>query len=206
MQMELHRGLLAWKRWEPFRRSVRVYRFGTFAVDVKTGELTSAGRRTPLREQPLQLLLALLERPGELVTREELTSRLWPDGTFVDFDRGLNKAMNHLREALSDSAEHPQFIETLPRKGYRFIAPVTHDAQDLEQAARRVPSGRWRIRPWPAASAAVVAAVGIAIGTTSAGSAVGLPAKAEPRTSHRLPCCRSKTSRTIPSRTISPTG
>ena len=123
-------------------QTVRVYRFGMFAVDVKTGELTNAGRRTPLREQPLQLLLALLEQPGELITREELTSRLWPDGTFVDFDRGLNKAMNHLREALSDSAEHPQFIETLPRKGYRFIAPVTQDAQDLEQAAPDVPSGR----------------------------------------------------------------
>ena len=98
-------------------QAVRVYRFGTFAVDVKTGELTSAGRRTPLREQPLQLLLALLEQPGELITREELTSRLWPAGTFVDFDRGLNKAMNHLREALSDSAEHPQFIETCRARG-----------------------------------------------------------------------------------------
>jgi len=130
---------------------------------VETGELTSAGRRMPLREQPLQLLLALLERHGELITREELTSRLWPDGTFVDFDRGLNKAMNHLREALRDSAEHPQFIETLPRKGYRFIAPVTEDAQDLEPAARSVPSVGWRIRRWLAASAAVVAVVGIAI-------------------------------------------
>jgi len=151
-------------------QTVRVYRFGTFAVDVKTGELTSAGRRTPLREQPLQLLLALLERPGELITREELTSRLWPDGTFVDFDRGLNKAMNHLRDALSDSAEHPQFIETLPRKGYRFIAPVTQDAEILEQAARGLPSRRWRIRPWPAVSAAVVAAVGIAIVADAGGT------------------------------------
>jgi hypothetical protein len=114
-------------------QTVRVYRFGTFAVDVKTGELTSAGRRMPLREQPLQLLLALLERHGELITREELT------------------------------AEHPQFIETLPRKGYRFIAPVTEDAQDLEPAARSVPSVGWRIRRWLAASAAVVAVVGIAI-------------------------------------------
>src|SRR5262249_30182503 len=119
---------------------------------------------TRLREQPLQLLLALLERPGDLITREELTSRLWPDRTFVDFDRGLNKAMNHLREALGDSAEHPQFIETLPRKGYRFIAPVTQDARDWEQAARIASSGRWRIRRWPAVSAAAIVAVGIAIG------------------------------------------
>src|SRR5262249_4595831 len=151
-------------------QTVRVYRFGTFALDARTSELTTAGRRTRLREQPLQVLLALLERPGDLITREELTSRLWPDRTFVDFDRGLNKAMNHLREALSDSAEHPQFIETLPRKGYRFIAPVTQDAQDLEQAARSVPSGRWRSRPWPAVSAAVIAAVGIAIGAHRAGA------------------------------------
>src|SRR5262245_45621962 len=100
------------------------YRFGAFTVDARTGELSNSGRRTPLRDQPLQLLLALLEHPGDLVTREELTRRLWPADTFVDFDRGLNKAINHLREALSDSAEHPQFIETLPRKGYRFIAPV----------------------------------------------------------------------------------
>ena len=115
--------------------TVRVFRFGTFTVDPRTGELTNAGQRTPLRDQPLQLLLALLERPGELVTREELTRRLWPADTFVDFDRGLNKAMNHLREALSDSADHPQFIETLPRKGYRFIAPVSPDAEGAEPAA-----------------------------------------------------------------------
>ena len=117
--------LLGWKAMGTAPQTVRVFRFGAFAVDARTGELTNAGRRTPLRDQPLQLLLALLERPGELVTREELTRRLWPADTFVDFDRGLNKAMNHLREALSDSADHPQFIETLPRKGYRFIAPVT---------------------------------------------------------------------------------
>ena len=150
--------------------AVRVYRFGTFAVDVKTGELTSDGQRTPLREQPLQLLIALLERPGELITREELTSRLWPAGTFVDFDRGLNKAVNHLRDALSDSAEHPHFIETLPRKGYRFIAPVTQDAQDSEQRARDVLSGRSRLRWWSAVPLAVVAMVGIAIGTDLGGT------------------------------------
>ena len=144
-------------------RTVRIYRFGTFAVDVRTGELTNAGRRTPLREQPFQLLLALLEQPGELITREELTSRLWPAGTFVDSDHGLNKAMNHLREALSDSADHPQFIETLPRKGYRFIAPVTQD-QESEPAARGGSRGRSRLRAWLGISAAFVAVIGIAIG------------------------------------------
>src|SRR5215471_15895722 len=105
----------------------RLYRFATFVLDVRTGELTSSGKRIPLREQSLQLLLALLERPGELVTREELMSRLWPPGTFVDSDRGLNKAMKHLREALGDSADEPSFIETFPRRGYRLLVPVFHD-------------------------------------------------------------------------------
>jgi len=102
----------------------RVYRFGTFELDTRTGELFRDGQRTQLHDQPLQVLLVLLEQPGELITREELTSKLWPSGTFVDFNHGLNKAVNKLRDALQDSAEHPQFIETLPRKGYRFIAKV----------------------------------------------------------------------------------
>ena len=113
-------------------RTARLYQFGEFTVDARTGELTRAGGRTPVRDQSLQLLLALLERPGELITREELTERLWPAGTYVDVDRGLNKVVNHLREALGDSADQPRFIETLPRKGYRFIAPVTTDGTDLE--------------------------------------------------------------------------
>src|SRR5215469_15976785 len=104
-----------------------IYRFGTLSLDARTGELTNAGTRIPLREQSLQLLLALLERPGELVTREELMGRLWPPGTFVDSDRGLNKAMKHLREALGDSAEQPHFIETFPRRGYRWLVPVSPD-------------------------------------------------------------------------------
>jgi DNA-binding winged helix-turn-helix (wHTH) protein len=115
--------------------SPRVYRFESFTLDARTGELSRDGSKTPLREQPLHLLLALLEQPGELVTREELVSRLWPGNTFVDFDRGLNKAVNHLREALGDSAEQPQFVETLPRKGYRFIAAVTHDGKQREETA-----------------------------------------------------------------------
>jgi len=142
--------------------TVRVFRFGVFAVDALTGELTNAGQRKPLRDQPLQLLLALVERPGELVTREELTRRLWPTDTFVDFDRGLNKAMNHLRDALSDSADHPQFIETLPRKGYRFIAPVRHDAENLEPTVDGAPPARWTRRVWLVVAAAFLAAIGIA--------------------------------------------
>src|SRR5579863_3457361 len=102
----------------------RPIRFGVFEVDQHSGELRKQGLRIKLREQPLQILLLLLAHPGELVSREELQKQLWPADTFVDFDRGLNKAVNHLREALGDSAESPRFIETLPKRGYRFIAPV----------------------------------------------------------------------------------
>jgi TolB-like protein/DNA-binding winged helix-turn-helix (wHTH) protein/Tfp pilus assembly protein PilF len=100
------------------------YTFRGFEFDPQTGELRDKQRLTVLQQQPAEILLAMLERPGGLITREELVRRLWPTGTFVDFDRSLNKAVNKLREALQDSAESPQFIETLPRRGYRFIAPV----------------------------------------------------------------------------------
>ena len=99
-------------------------RFGVFEADLRSGELRRQGVKIRLQEQPFQALALLLERPGHVVTREELRSRLWPADTFVDFDRGLNKAINKLRDALGDSAESPRFIETLPQRGYRFIAPV----------------------------------------------------------------------------------
>jgi len=98
--------------------------FSTFEFDPRTGELKEQDRVTLLQQQPAEILLALLEHRGDLVAREELVQRLWRGGTFVDFDRSLNKAVNKLREALRDSAEKPQFIETLPRRGYRFIASV----------------------------------------------------------------------------------
>jgi DNA-binding winged helix-turn-helix (wHTH) protein/Tol biopolymer transport system component len=101
-----------------------VVRFGPFEIDTRTGELGHNGRKTLLHDQPFQVLLALLERPGELLSREELIARLWPEGTFVDYERGLNKAINKLRDAMRDSAESPRFIETIPRRGYRFIAPL----------------------------------------------------------------------------------
>lgn len=106
------------------RNSSRVFRFGAFEADPATGELRKSGIRIRLQEQPFQVLVMLLERPGELVTREELRQRLWPADTFVDFDHSLNTVMNKLREALGDSAAHPRFIETLARRGYRFLAPV----------------------------------------------------------------------------------
>ncbi len=98
--------------------------FGPFEVDRATGELRKQGRRIKLQEQPFQVLAALLEKPGELVTREELRQRIWSDDTFVDFDHSLNKAINKVREVLGDSSSSPRYVETLPRRGYRFIAPV----------------------------------------------------------------------------------
>ena len=100
------------------------YRFGLYEADPRTGELLREGRRIKLQDQPFQVLLALLDRPGEILTREELRLRLWPSDTFVDFDHGLNTAINKLRDALRDSAANPRFIETLARRGYRFVAPV----------------------------------------------------------------------------------
>ena len=102
----------------------RPIRFGVFEVDLHSGELRKQGLRLKLRDQPFQILLLLLAHPGEVVSRDELQKHLWPGDTFVDFDRGLNKAVNHLRDVLGDSAESPRFIETLPKRGYRFIAPV----------------------------------------------------------------------------------
>ena len=147
--------------------SPRVYRFEAFSLDSRTGELSHRGARTPLREQPLQLLVALLEHPGELVTREQLIRRLWPVGTFVDFDRGLNKAINHLRESLGDSAEHPHFIETFPRRGYRFIVPVTHDGHATEEAVPLSPR-RSRIPFWIVLLAATLTCLGIVIASVVA--------------------------------------
>ncbi len=99
-------------------------RFGPFEADARSGELRRDGKKIKLQEQPFQALLVLLERPGEVVSREELAKRLWSGETFVDFERGLNKAITRLRDALGDSAEDPRYVETLPRRGYRFIAPI----------------------------------------------------------------------------------
>ncbi|HKF20608.1 MAG TPA: winged helix-turn-helix domain-containing protein [Candidatus Angelobacter sp.] len=99
-------------------------RFGTFELELRAGELRKSGLRIKLQQQPLQILQMLVERSGEVVTRDDLRRKLWPAGTYVDFERSLNKAMVRLRDALGDSAESPRFIETIPRKGYRFLAPV----------------------------------------------------------------------------------
>src|SRR5437868_2525405 len=107
------------------QRPSRRFRFGIFEADTATGELRKAGVRLRLPDQPFQVLVLLLERPGEVLTRDELRQNLWPDGTFVDFDHGLNSIINKLREVLGDTANNPRFIETLARKGYRFVAPVS---------------------------------------------------------------------------------
>src|SRR6201997_3272772 len=102
---------------------LRLLRFGNFEVDLRSGELRKAGVKMKLSGQPFQVLSILLECPGELVTRQEFQSQLWPD-TFVDVDHNLNTAINKIREVLGDSAESPRFVETVPRRGYRFIAPL----------------------------------------------------------------------------------
>jgi DNA-binding winged helix-turn-helix (wHTH) protein len=105
------------------RSGVR-YRFGVFEADTATGELRRQGMRVKLNAQPFQLLCMLLARPGEVLAREEIASELWPGDTFVDFEHGVNSAINRIREALGDTAANPRFVETLARKGYRFVAPV----------------------------------------------------------------------------------
>src|SRR5262249_52467990 len=113
-------------------------RFGAFEVDLRARELRRKGFKVPLQEQPFQVLISLLESPGEVVTREHLRAKLWPTDTFVDFEHGLNRAINKVREALGDSAENPRFIETLPKRGYRFLASISGS-----QAGERVsPAGR----------------------------------------------------------------
>ena len=123
--------------------SMALVRFGPFEVEFRAGELLKNGRRIRLQDQPLQVLAMLLEKPGEVVTREEVRKRLWLEDTFVDFDHGLNNAINRLREALNDSADAPRFIETLPRRGYRFIAEVRNGTPAPIEEAPQATSSEW---------------------------------------------------------------
>lgn len=120
--------------------SRKLYRFGVFEADEQSGELRKQGRRLALQGQPLQVLLMLLSRAGELVTRAELQQRIWTEGTFVDFEHGINSAINKIRDTLDDSAANPRFIETLAKRGYRFIASV------------QIQNGSEPERPQPASS------------------------------------------------------
>jgi len=169
----------------------RILHFGVFEVDLKACELRKHGLRIKLPEQPFQVLVVLLEKPGEIITREELRNRLWPSDTFVDFDHGLNNAVMRLREVLGDASENPRFVETIPRRGYRFIAPVAGSvpppsnpeldaghtsvqeaASELtEPATWETPSGPASVRrPYPRSRLAilVVAATLVAVGLLGA--------------------------------------
>src|SRR5207253_3488633 len=102
----------------------RIRRFGPFELDLDAGELRRDGRRIKVQPQPFRLLVLLTARPGMLITREEIRTELWPEGTFVDFDQSVNFAVKQIRDAFGDSANQPVYLETVPRQGYRFVAPV----------------------------------------------------------------------------------
>ena len=125
----------------------RLIRFGVFEADLRSGELRKSGVRIRLREQAFQVLAALLERPVDIVTSEELRDRLWPDGTFVDFDHSLNAAVNSIREVLGDSAASPRFVETLPRRGYRFVAPVERAGGSAPEPKSKLPQTQATAEP-----------------------------------------------------------
>src|SRR3954447_22225341 len=108
-----------------FAMSGKAFSFGLFEADSERISLSYKGSRVKIQEQPFRLLLLLLDRPGEIVSREELRQKLWPEGTYVDFDGSLNVILKRLRAAIDDDPDHPRFIETVPRRGYRFIAPVS---------------------------------------------------------------------------------
>lgn len=116
----------------------RLVRFGVFEFDLTTGDFFNGRRTVRLQEQPRKVLTSLVKRPGDVVTREDLRPLLWPGDTFVDFDTGLNVVVNKIRQAVGDSATSPRFIETLPRRGYRFVAPVTRIGNDEVAAGASV--------------------------------------------------------------------
>lgn len=119
-----------------------ILRFADYALDLRAGELHKGGRKIKLQEQPFQILAILLQHPGEVVTREELRQKLWPENTFVDFDHSLNTAIKKLRQALGDGADKPRFIETLPRRGYRFVGALTDNEAPVQPPAPEVQTGR----------------------------------------------------------------
>src|SRR5437667_8697224 len=139
-----------------------VIHFGVFEADLRAGELRRNGSRVKLQEQPFQILTLLLERPGEVVTREDLRNRLRPVDTFVDFDHSLNAAIKRLRDALGDAAENPRFVETVARRGYRFFAPINGAAATV--IAPSAPRFAAHSRRWRIFASAAVLLVGAAVG------------------------------------------
>jgi TolB-like protein/DNA-binding winged helix-turn-helix (wHTH) protein/Tfp pilus assembly protein PilF len=139
----------------------RVLQFGAFEVDLRTGSLRKSGARIKLQEQPFQILAMLLEKPGDMVTREELRRKLWPADTFVDFDNGLNTAIKKLRDTLGDLADSPRFIETLPKRGYRFIYPVNGARAPADVQVHPIMS--WWRQPWAVGLLALAALLATAL-------------------------------------------
>jgi cholera toxin transcriptional activator len=125
----------------------RIARFGVFELDLNAGELRKSGVKLRLQEQPFQVLVLLLERAGDVVTREELQQKLWPSDTFVDFDHSLNTAINKVREALGDSASSPRYVQTLARRGYRFVAPVQTEATSGDGGSATTTAASQQSRP-----------------------------------------------------------
>ena len=181
-----------------------VIRFSVFELNLRSGELRKAGTRINLQEQSLQTLALLLERPGELVTREELRHRLWSKDTFVDFDHGLNAVINRLRDSLGDSADTPRFVETVPRRGYRFIAPVDRGVKDRDgryqpagasghmraevgdSASAAPPRPGWRYSGnvmWPAVVVALAMAAAVSLYVFRLWASPHLPMRTTPLTS-----------------------
>lgn len=148
---------------EPTTSAAGLIRFGVFEADLRAGELRKNGARIKLEGQPLQILALLLEQPGQLVTREELKQKLWPSDTFVDFDHSINVAVKCLREALNDSAETPRYVETLPRRGYRFIYPLEGAAAEVSRPAA------WRRARWVFGLLGIVAVLGILLAANVGG-------------------------------------
>jgi DNA-binding winged helix-turn-helix (wHTH) protein len=140
---------------------VHTVRFGLFELDLRAGELRRNGAKVRLQEQPFQILTMLLEHPGEVVTREELRNKLWPADTFVDFDHGLNAAVKRLRDALGDSAESPRFVETVARRGYRFLPSVNGGTTPLSGTVGTKDRYLWLVAGLAVALFAVLAALNI---------------------------------------------
>ena len=126
-------------------RSRRCLRTGLFEVDLGSGEVHKSGRKVPLQEQPFRVLAMLLEHTGKIITREELQARVWPTDTFVGFDESINTAIRKLRIAFGDSADNPRFIETIPRRGYRFVAPVSELREPRSEADLPIEAEKTRL-------------------------------------------------------------
>ena len=159
-------------------------RFGAFEADLRTGELRKHGLRVHLQDQPFQVLAALIDRPGEIVTRDALVRRLWADGTVVDYEGGLNAAVTRLRQALADSAETPRYIETVARRGYRWIAPIERrDEAQPPGAADPVRSSP----PRPAARGfSMLIAAGLVLAVIGIGAVIWSTLRARERADHAI--------------------